>query len=269
MFRHKKRWGQVFLKNKRIQERIAEYINLLDVKNLLEIGPGEGAITQYINHEFKKFSLVEIDSYLVGLLRKRYPNVNIILGDFLNLDLEDLFLERSGGLIFGNIPYYITSPILRKFSESKSFSQAVFMVQKEVFESITSLPKGRKYTPFTVFLQTISDIKRVLNVGKENFVPVPKVDSTVIHLTKKNTKILSYLDEYSYFLKKSFFMPRKKLVNNWKKFLSSEAIEEIFAEYNMDNSVRPDEISSDLYEKIFLGGVGKDYFQNLFQSLKF
>ncbi|AEG73843.1 ribosomal RNA adenine dimethylase family protein [Mycoplasma haemofelis Ohio2] len=263
MFRHKKRWGQVFLKNKRIQERIAEYINLLDAKNLLEVGPGEGAITQYINYESRKFSLVEIDSYLVDLLRERYPDINIIFGDFLNLDLENLFSEREG-LVFGNIPYYITSPILRKFSESKSFSQAVFMVQKEVFESITSPPKGRNYTSFAVFLQTINDIRKVFYVGKENFVPVPKVDSAVIHLVKKNTKILPYLNEYSLFLKKSFFMPRKKLVNNWKKFLSSEAIEEIFEEHNMDNSVRPDEISSDLYEKIFLSGVGKDYFQDFF-----
>ncbi|OAL10271.1 ribosomal RNA small subunit methyltransferase A [Candidatus Mycoplasma haematobovis] len=261
MHRHIKKWGQVFLKNKLIQEKIGKYINSLNFDNLLEVGGGEGALTQYI--QSNNLVIVEIDKKLAYFLQEKFPTSRVIVEDFLELKINNIFESNQKALIVGNIPYYITSPIISKFLFEPIFKEAVFMVQKEVFESITSPHSNKNYTSFSAFLQTISTIKKVLNVGRNNFFPIPKVDSVVIHFKKKESEIFNSIKQYSLFLKKSFFMPRKTLVNNWKKFLNLEQIEELVSENEIDIKVRPDWISPQLFEKIFLSKSGKKHLHSI------
>lgn len=261
MHKHIKKWGQVFLKNRAIQEKIGEYINSLNFSNLLEVGGGEGALTQYI--KCPNLVIIEIDKKLASFLQEKFPISKVIAEDFLELEISNIFDSNEKALIVGNIPYYITSPIIFKFLLEATFQEAVFMVQKEVFDSITSPCTNKNYTSFSAFLQTISTIKKVLNVGRNNFFPIPKVDSVVIHFKKKDSEIFKSIKQYSIFLKKSFFMPRKTLINNWKKFLNLEQIEELISENEIDIKVRPDSISPELFEKIFLSKSGKKHLHSI------
>lgn len=248
--RPKKSLGQVFLKNKNIQERIAQHVLSIESDLLVEIGPGTGAITKSIYPiSNNKLILVEIDSNLISYLNLEFPLSKVIHDDFLEVDFSFIDKEKRV-LLFGNIPYYITSLIIFRFLKESIFKEAVFMVQKEFFETVTAKPKTSKYSSVSALVQTFVKAKKVLDVDKQNFYPTPKIDSTVIHLVKNNNQDLN-VEEYALFLRKFFSMPRKTLWNNLRKHFPEERIKDLFEAKNIYMNSRPDELSFELLVEIF------------------
>ena len=212
----KKYLGQHFLKNKSIAEKITDLLNIKNTE-LIEIGPGMGVLTQFLLKKYNPI-LIEIDKESVTYLNKKYPKLKhqIINEDFLKLNLKKY--DKNISLI-GNFPYNISSQILFKILENRNqIFEVVGMFQKEVAERIVA-KKGRKRGILSVLLQSFYNIEYCLNVNKEEFYPIPKVESGVIKFTKNNRDSLN-CDEllFKKIVKTSFNQRRKTLRNALKPF---------------------------------------------------
>ena len=217
-FRIKKKFGQHFLNNKNIAEKIVKIVNFKDFDQIIEIGPGTGFLTKFLIKECEPI-LVEIDDEAVQFLKKNFPKINnIIHDDFLKIDIKPFLKCRN--LIIGNFPYNISTQILFKILETKqSVNIIIGMFQKEVAERICSKPNSKKYGIISVLIQAYYNCEIIMNVGKENFTPPPKVESSVIKLERNNVKKLN-CDENQFIniIKTSFNQRRKKIKNNLKIF---------------------------------------------------
>ncbi|WP_374696636.1 16S rRNA (adenine(1518)-N(6)/adenine(1519)-N(6))-dimethyltransferase RsmA [Spiroplasma endosymbiont of Polydrusus formosus] len=219
----KKSKGQNFLTNPYFINLIVDSAFNLPKTNILEIGPGMGALTSYILAKANKLVCVEVDSDLTKYLTIKFKdqNLKVIEDDILNLDLEKLFLieffDNNPISIISNIPYYITSPIIFKLLKIKNpkVTEIILMMQKEVGERIMAQPNSKAYNSFSVFCQFYSDIEKISLVGRNNFMPAPKVDSVVLKF-KLNKKYLSLNDEEEFinFVRMMFATKRKTILNN-------------------------------------------------------
>ena len=217
----RKKWGQNFLQDPNI---IRNIVQLLDPKPddiVLEIGSGKGALTFEIAQHVQTVHAIEIDPLLVNFLNKNAPgNVQVHKGDILDFDLAQFEPPLK---VIGNLPYYITSPILFKFLEWQRWSIMVFMAQREVAQRITASPGNKIYGRLSVMAQALSIVELSINVPKTVFYPQPDVDSAVLKFKPGERKI----DDF-YFLsslvKQSFSQRRKTLRNNLKGVLSVEQL---------------------------------------------
>lgn len=215
MVRPKKFLGQHFLTNK---NRAAQITGALINQELpvLEIGPGTGVLTSNLIDSRSDLTVVEIDRESVAYLKKKYPLLKIVEGDFLKLDLKKLYTNDF--VIIGNFPYNISSQIFFKVLEYKGqVKEVVGMIQKEVADRIAAPPGSRTYGILSVFLQAYYDIEYLFTVKPEEFLPPPKVNSAVIRLRRNATKELA-CDEKLFFriVKQAFQMRRKTLRNALK-----------------------------------------------------
>ena len=218
----KKKFGQHFLKNNTIAKKIVENIDLNSEYNILEIGPGSGALTQFLIKKPKKIKLIEIDSEAIPVLKKRFTNIEVLHADFLKFNLTELKWEKY--IIVGNFPYNISSQILFKILEYRdSVSQLVGMFQKEFAERVCSKPKSKKYGIPSVLLQAFFNCEYLFDVSPVNFIPKPKVNSSVIKLTRNNVSDLgcSYV-KFVEIVKTAFSQRRKKIKNALKKISNFE-----------------------------------------------
>lgn len=213
--RAKKKLAQHFLNNDYIAHKIVESLDYN--KNVLEIGPGKGILTKYLlTKNFEKFLCVEIDPEAIEYLEKTYPTISnhIINDDIIKVNFQELFYEENFSVI-GNIPYNITGPIFFKILEYyNKIDQAVLMIQKEVALRIAAEPNSKIYGILSVLIQTFYDVKILFNVSAENFSPKPKVESTVIKLTKKT--IIPPINNFNLYKKivKTAFNQRRKMLRN-------------------------------------------------------
>ncbi len=214
----KKRFGQNFLTDINLLKKIVLESNVLG-KNVLEIGPGLGALTQFLVKDAKKYLAYEIDYSLEDHLKTFLDkDRQIIFKDFLeddvNLTLQNYFGKEDIHLV-GNLPYYITTPIIFKFLEIKQLKSATIMVQKEVAERMISKTNIKSYNAFSAILQYYTEVKHVVSVNKKMFNPQPKVDSVVVKLIKRENR-LSKDEEvlYEKIVKSAFVQKRKTLLNN-------------------------------------------------------
>ena len=214
-FRPKKFLGQHFLKDAVTAERIVSFLSPQE-KNILEIGPGKGILTQFLfqkkNYDLK---IIEIDNEAIQFLLKKFPerSMDIIQGDFLELNLQKIFSEPFS--IIGNFPYNISSQILFRVLENKDrIEEVVGMFQKEVAERIVSPPGSRDYGILSVLMQAFYDLEIVLTLNEEDFSPPPKVKSAVVRICRSRKKKLMS-DEKIFFrvVKTAFNQRRKKLSN--------------------------------------------------------
>jgi 16S rRNA (adenine1518-N6/adenine1519-N6)-dimethyltransferase len=217
----KKHLGQHFLKDLQIAKNIADSLSLDNYKNVLEIGPGMGVLTQFILERQTNLKVVEIDKESVTYLQNNYPQLqnNIIDGDFLKLSLNDIF--KSPFALIGNFPYNISSQILFKALDNKDLIPEISgMFQKEVAERVVSEPGTKKYGIISVLLQTYYDKEYLFTVNEDVFDPPPKVKSGVIRL-RRNNRIKLECDE-SFFVKvvKSAFSQRRKTLRNALKSIT-------------------------------------------------
>jgi len=214
--RAKKHLGQHFLNDEQIAYNITALLSE-GTKNVVEIGPGMGVLTQFLVKKDFTTEVVEIDTESVFYLRLNYPKLNVHEGDFLQLQLKEKYPYPFS--LIGNFPYNISSQILFKAFENRNqIPELIGMFQKEVAERIVC-KKGKKRGILSVFLQAFYDIEYCFTVNEDVFTPPPKVKSGVIKLVRNNRKELT-VDEQKFkrVVKTGFNQRRKTLRNALKPF---------------------------------------------------
>ena len=186
----RKRWGQHFLADTNLLNKLVELISPNSDDSILEIGPGSGALTELLAPIVKELVGIEIDRELYGHLKERedLPNCQFVNRDFLRIDLKEIPFKAGQVRVVGNLPYNITSPILFKLTAHEPFwRDCHFMVQKEVGERMAAKAGSKTYGRLSVNLQAVTKVKIVHNVPPEVFVPKPKVDSAVVRIKPRST----------------------------------------------------------------------------------
>jgi 16S rRNA (adenine1518-N6/adenine1519-N6)-dimethyltransferase len=181
MPRAKRRLGQHFLTDPRILARIADALQAGPADSVLEIGPGQGGLTEALLGRAGKVTAIEKDRDLIPRLRERFPQLNLVEGDALDLDWH--ILTRSPFLVTGNIPYNITSPLLEKALLPPRPERIVFLVQKEVADRVSAEPGTAEYGALSIGIQVAARAERLFTVSAGAFHPRPKVDSAVLRVT--------------------------------------------------------------------------------------
>lgn len=222
----KKHLGQHFLKDINISQDIVNALSFHENYNtLIEIGPGTGVLTQYlVQNENIDLKVIEIDTESVVFLKRQYPDLQIIEGDFLQMNLDTICNQNLG--IIGNFPYNISSQIFFKVLDYKEkVNEVVCMLQKEVAERLCAPPGGREYGILSVLLQVWYDMEYLFTVHEHVFDPPPKVKSGVIRV-KRNARTNLSVDEalFKKTVKQAFSMRRKTLRNCFKPWNISNEI---------------------------------------------
>jgi 16S rRNA (adenine1518-N6/adenine1519-N6)-dimethyltransferase len=219
----KKGWGQHFLIDPNILNKVIQIAQINEKDVVLEVGPGLGEMTIGLAKKAKRVITVEIDPKLVEILKKKvmdYPNVEVIKGDILKVDFNKLLnQEKDPVKVVANLPYQISTPLLFRFIESKEvFSTFTLMLQKEVAERMVAPPGRKKYGPLSIFMQMFLDLSIHFLIKPSAFFPPPKVESAVIHMNWKEKPMVEVKDEewFKKIVKCCFGYRRKTLINALK-----------------------------------------------------
>ena len=219
--RAKKHLGQHFLNDLNIAQKIADSLQYQAYKQVLEIGPGMGVLTQFLLKKDNEVFVIEIDTESVVYLKTHFPQLNnhIIKGDFLKLPLNEIFKEPFA--LIGNFPYNISSQILFKALEHKDIIPEIAgMFQKEVAERLASQPGNKNYGIISVLLQAYYDIEYLFTVNEDVFTPAPKVKSGVIRLIRKENQTLDCDEKLFKRVVKTAFNQRRKTLRNALKSIT-------------------------------------------------
>lgn len=255
-FTFKKKFGQNFLKDQNILDKIVNKSEVDKDTLVIEIGVGAAALTKTVAPNAYKVLGYEIDTTLKPILEdklKEYNNIDIIYDDFLNRNVnEDIKKYNYKKLyVIANLPYYITTPIITKLiDDNVNVDKMVVMVQKEVGDRFNAKPDTKNYNSLTVFLNYYFDINKLMDVSRKCFVPEPNVDSVIIELKRKETKY-NVKNEKVFFklVRDAFTHKRKNLRNNLKGY-DLEKIENVLKEYNLDLNVRAEHLTIDQFINI-------------------
>ena len=250
-----KKFGQNFLINPMVPERIAEECGAAPEDAILEIGPGIGTMTQYLCEMYEKVVAVEIDRALIPVLGETladYDNVTVIEGDIMKTDLKALFAEHFEGknvTVCANLPYYITTPILMLLLESGiPLDNITVMIQKEVADRLAAAPGSAEYGAVTASVSYYAEVEKLFNVSAGNFLPAPKVDSAVVRMRLYKDKPVKVQNEDMLFrvIKSAFGQRRKTLLNalsaGMGEFTKTE-LSEAIAEAGFAESIRGERLS--------------------------
>ena len=236
-FSVKKSLGQNFIIDTNILSNIVEAAGLNKETNVVEVGPGIGALTEHLARASKEVIAFEIDDRLLPVLADTlspYDNVSIIHQDVLQANLKEVLTEKVNLaeplMVVANLPYYITTPIVMYFLESVVRIDAlVIMMQKEVAERITAAPGSKAYGSLTIAVQYHMDAEIAFIVPKTVFMPQPNVDSAIIKLTRRTTPSVEVMDEKVFFeLTRAAFVQRRKTL--WNNLLGKYGKEEAMKE---------------------------------------
>ena len=223
-FTFKKSFGQNFLTDTNILQKIVDTAEIDKNVNVIEIGPGIGALTEFLAENAAEVMAFEIDDRLVPILEdtlRDHDNVNVINEDVLKADLQTRVNEFKNPelpiKVVANLPYYITTPILMHLIESKiPFAEFVVMMQKEVADRISAEPNSKAYGSLSIAVQYYMTAKVAFIVPRTVFVPAPNVDSAILKMTRREQPLVEVKDEDFLFrvAKASFVHRRKTLWNN-------------------------------------------------------
>ncbi len=250
--RLKKSLGQNFLTEKNIVEKIIKTANIDKDTNVIEIGPGIGALTEYLIAASKFTTAIEIDDQLIPVLEQAFSesdNFALKHADFLQLDTNQL--STHGAMrtkVVANLPYYITTPIITKILNEIDFVDEIYiMVQKEVAERICASAKTKQYGSLSVYCQLLCEVKYEFTVKRTVFMPPPNVDSAIISL-KRNNKSIN-IKQVEKFVKNCFKQKRKTLVNNLSKsyMLEKDVIINFLDTFDLPKTARAEEITPELF----------------------
>lgn len=255
-FVFQKKYGQNFLIDTNVLDKIIRAADIGKDDFVLEIGPGIGTLTQYLCENAGKVAAVEIDDMLIPILNdtlKEYDNVEIIHNDILKIDINELIEHFSGGKsvkVVANLPYYITTPIIMGLFESKvPLDSITIMVQKEVAQRMQAGPGTKDYGALSLAVQYYADAEIVANVPPNCFMPRPAVGSAVIRLTKHKDRLYEVKDEQKMFeiIRASFNQRRKTLVNGLNNAANlpynKAQIEDALSEMNLPPTVRGESLT--------------------------
>lgn len=262
-FCFQKKFGQNFLIDGHVLDKIIAGAGVTKDDMVLEIGPGIGTMTQYLAEAAGKVVAVEIDRNLLPILQETladYDNVKVIHADVLSLDLEKLVQEENGGRpikVVANLPYYITTPIIMAlFEQHVSLTNVTVMVQKEVAARMKSGPGSKDYGALSLAVQYYAEPYIVANVPCNCFMPRPNVDSAVIRLTRYEEPPVQVKDEKMLFkiIRASFNQRRKTLqngLNNSSELnFTKDQIAAAIAEAGFSPSVRGEALTLEQFAKL-------------------
>lgn len=262
-FAFQKRFGQNFLIDTHVLEKIIASANITKDDFVLEIGPGIGTMTQYLAEAAREVAAVEIDNTLIPILAdtlKDWDNVTVINNDVLKVDLRQLAIEKNGGRpikVVANLPYYITTPIIMGLFENKvPIDSITIMVQKEVADRMQVGPGTKDYGALSLAVQYYAKPQIVANVPPNCFMPRPKVGSAVIRLEKYEKPPVQVKDEKLMFriIRASFNQRRKTLVNGLKNSqelsFTKEEIEKALTVCGLSLNVRGEALTLEQFAEL-------------------
>jgi 16S rRNA (adenine1518-N6/adenine1519-N6)-dimethyltransferase len=250
----KKFFGQNFIIDRNIIDKIVKISDINENSLVLEVGPGIGSLTEALCEKAKHVVAVEIDSHMVSILKDacgNFNNLEIIHSDFLDVDVNSLCQESL--TVCANLPYYVTTPILFKLFESNcTFDKIVVMVQKEVAQRFNAKKDTKQYNSLSIFVQTCFNIKVEFDVSKHVFIPKPAVDSSVVSFVKKESINIDELRPVFEFIKKCFAYRRKTLHNNLKDVVGKDAdISQLLEQANLPENIRSQSLDFQEFKRLY------------------
>ena len=256
-----RRLGQHFLTRGSVIHKILMSLNLHADDSVLEIGPGRGALTMPLTRKVGRLLLVEKDTHLAELLRRRLDgqeNVSILEGDFLSISWEEVIRELGASFkVVSNLPYQVSTAILTKLlSHAPPGTLMILMFQKEVADRLLASPGTKAYGSLSVFTQMVSDVRHLLDAKPHAFTPPPKVDSSVLRFSIRERPLIPR-EEWAAFeelLHSGFRQRRKMLRQNLKSFFQKNTAEQIEARLTAvgaTSRARAEELSLAQWLKLF------------------
>lgn len=242
----KKRYGQNFLRDKNLLKKIVNESHIKD-KDVIEVGPGQGALTSFLAEQAHQLTCFEIDKSLKPILdpiEQSHKNLKIVYADFMEQDLKAYGNELH---VVANVPYYITTPIIFKLLETKEIKTASLMIQKEVCDRLIAIPGTKAYNNLSVVINYFAKVYKMMDVKRHMFVPKPNVDSAVIRIEKRDIPLLKPEEEKIFLglVKTAFKQKRKTLVNNWFEAyqIPKEDLQSFLVENQLDINIRAEKIT--------------------------
>ena len=252
-----KRLGQHFLTDPRILERIVDALELSGSEAVVEIGPGRGSLTEHLARRAGRVVAIEIDRALAARLRDRYAGdsvVRIIEGDALAIPLATAAEPDTAFVVVGNVPYYITTPLLFHALAPPRAARAVFLVQREVAERVAAAPGSRAYGALSVNVQAIATAEIAFRVPAGAFQPPPKVESAVLRLTPRASPAIAGGEEVEYReLVQGAFGQRRKQMRNVVRHLrglTTEGAERALAAAGIDPAARAETLAPESFARL-------------------
>jgi 16S rRNA (adenine1518-N6/adenine1519-N6)-dimethyltransferase len=244
----RKSLGQHFLEDRRILERIVDALEPSAGDTVIEIGPGRGSLTDVLVPRVGRLALVEYDRALAARLRERYagtPSVSVVEADVLDVSFASLASEPFK--VIGNVPYYITTPILFHALEAPRASRIVLLVQREVADRIVAPPGPKTYGALSVNVQAVATARIAFRVAPGSFNPPPKVESAVVVIEPRTDPVVGAADEDSFrrFVQDAFGMRRKQMRRVVRAIASidAEAADAALTRASIDPAARPETLS--------------------------
>jgi 16S rRNA (adenine1518-N6/adenine1519-N6)-dimethyltransferase len=249
----KKRYGQHFISDRNILQKIVRFAGIQPGDTILEIGPGSGSLTRELAKTARRVVAIEIDHDLIPGLRASMPtNVEIVQGDALDIDLSGLIGDATARVV-GNLPYNVATPLLRRFIEQRSkISDVTAMLQKEVAQRIRAIPGSPDYGPLSVLIQYYATPVWGFAVPPGAFTPRPKVESAVIRLEWKPG--IEDAPQFTDFVHRAFGFRRKKLLNNLTAMFpqqSRESLIEKLAAAGISRDARAETLSIEQFLRVY------------------
>jgi 16S rRNA (adenine1518-N6/adenine1519-N6)-dimethyltransferase len=252
----RKSLGQHFLTDRKALEQIVGAAAIDPEDTVVEVGPGRGALTDLIVERAGRVVAIEYDRALAAQLRDRYAtrkNVEIVQADVLTVRLADVAGPKFK--LIGNVPYYITTPIIFHALERPRPELAVYLVQREVAERLTAPPGGGEFGALTVNVGAVADAEMLFTVPAGAFRPPPKVDSAVVRITPKQASLVApdQEDGFRTFVQSVFSMRRKQMQRILRSVwsLTQEQADERLAAVGLDAQARPETVSIEQFARLF------------------
>ncbi|QHX37078.1 16S rRNA (adenine(1518)-N(6)/adenine(1519)-N(6))-dimethyltransferase RsmA [Spiroplasma sp. BIUS-1] len=255
----KKKFGQNFITDKNLINRIIDILDQEEDHLIIEIGPGRGALTKELINRFSKVIAIEIDPDMESILKSEIKSekFELIIEDCLEVNFKKLIEDNKFKKVslISNTPYYITSEIIfRTLNVSKFLDKAIFMVQKEVAQRICAKANENNYNNLSVAAQLYSDIKYEFTVNKNMFKPIPKVDSAIISLTFNEVNLKKVNDDAKFvaFVRKLFNNKRKTILNNLSNITNNkEEALNVLDKICLNQNLRPENIDIDKFIEMY------------------
>lgn len=242
--RARKRFGQHYLVDQGVLQRIADVVRPQSDDRLLEIGPGPGALTDYLYGTSSRYVAVELDRDLLAPLQARFPGLELVSADILRVDLDAL-LDPPGWRLVGNLPYNISSPLLLKlFRHLPAIRDMHFMFQRELGARIGADPGSKSWGRLGVMTQYYCEVESLFDVSPDAFAPPPKVHSQVVRLVPKKKLAEVDMEQFSRVLQLAFSSRRKRIANGLK------TLDLDWSATGVDPDARPDVLSVDDFVRL-------------------
>ena len=256
-FSFSKGFGQNFLTDRNILEKIVEVSGVDKDCGVIEIGPGFGVLTKFLLEKADKVVSIEIDKRLKEVLDytlAQYDNFEFIENDALKIDFERLIEEKFSNkkiILVANLPYYVTTPIITKLLESNlNLESITIMVQKEVAQRLVADEKSKENSSISLFVKYYADAKLAFNVSRNIFVPAPNVDSAVVYMKLKKERF-KYENLMFKLIKNGFLNRRKTILNSFcKDGVEKEKLIEVLNYLNIDPKIRAEKLSLTDFQNI-------------------